>query len=141
MSTVGSAGCHKERSAPTSSPPVLIHRTTSAATATPAAIPDSGSANPGWVRPGKDFASSRFSALDQITTTNVGGLRVAFTFSTGVNKGHEAPPLVVGGSMYLITPYPNVLYALDLTKPGAPPNGHTNPSPSHLRRGSRAVMW
>jgi PQQ-dependent dehydrogenase (methanol/ethanol family) len=135
LATVASAGCHKERSAPTSSPPVLIHRTTSAATATPAAIPDSGSANPGWVRPGKDFASSRFSALDQITTTNVGGLRVAFTFSTGVNKGHEAPPLVVGGSMYLITPYPNVLYALDLTKPGAPAKWAYKPDPKPSAQG------
>ena len=40
---------------------------------------------------------------------------VAFTFSTGINRGHEAAPLVVGDTMYVVTPFPNILYALDLT--------------------------
>ena len=40
------------------------------------------------------------------------------TFSTGVNAGHEAAPLIVNNAMYIVTPWPNVLYALDLTKPG-----------------------
>jgi len=47
-------------------------------------------------------------------------LKVAFTFSTGVVQGHEAAPLIVANTMYIVTPYPNYLYALDLTKPGAP---------------------
>ena len=33
--------------------------------------------------------------------------RCAFTFSTGTTKGFEAPPLVVNGTMYIITPFPN----------------------------------
>jgi len=77
-----------------------------------------------WLIPAKDYASTRFSALDQITAANVGALKLAWTFSTGVVRGHEGAPLVVDGTMYVVTPYapqsPNVLYALDLTQPGAP---------------------
>src|SRR5215218_3279514 len=68
-----------------------------------------------WTMPGKDYASTRFSALNQINPGNVGKLQVALTFSTGVNEGFEAPPLVVDNTMYVVTPWPNILYALDLT--------------------------
>jgi hypothetical protein len=61
-----------------------------------------------------------WKAITGINTGNVKNLHVAFTFSTGVAKGHEAAPLVVDNTMYVVTPYPNILYALDLTKPGAP---------------------
>ena len=71
-----------------------------------------------WVMPAKNYASTRFSSLDQINTSNVKNLRVAWTFSTGALRGHEAAPLVVGSTMYIVSPYPNVLYAFDLTKPG-----------------------
>jgi PQQ-dependent dehydrogenase (methanol/ethanol family) len=73
-----------------------------------------------WVRAAKDYASTRYSTLAQINAGNVKGLKLAFTFSTGVEHGHEAAPLVVNNTMYIITPWPNNLYALDLTKPGAP---------------------
>ncbi len=69
-----------------------------------------------WVMPGKDYASTRFSALSEITPANVSKLGLAFTFSTATSHGYEAPPLVVGSTMYLITPFPNYLYALDLSK-------------------------
>jgi PQQ-dependent dehydrogenase (methanol/ethanol family) len=72
-----------------------------------------------WVMPAKDYASTRFSGLDQINTGNVANLKVAWTFSTGVNRGQEAAPLVVGDTMYVVTPYPNILYALDLKNPGS----------------------
>jgi len=72
-----------------------------------------------WLMAAKDYASTRFSGLDQINASNVGALKVAWTFSTGVNRGHEAAPLVVGDTMYLVTPYPNILYALDLRNGGA----------------------
>jgi PQQ-dependent dehydrogenase (methanol/ethanol family) len=71
-----------------------------------------------WTMPAKDYASWRYSTLDQLNTTNVKSLSVAWTFSTGVNRGHEAAPLVVGKTMYIVTPYPNILYALDLEKNG-----------------------
>ncbi|AHG91607.1 PQQ-dependent dehydrogenase, methanol/ethanol family [Gemmatirosa kalamazoonensis] len=73
-----------------------------------------------WSLPAGDYASSRYSALDQITAANVKGLHAAWAFSTGVLRGHEGNPLVVGNTMYVITPYPNVAYALDLAQPGQP---------------------
>ncbi len=73
-----------------------------------------------WIRPAKDYASTRYSALDQINAKNAKDLKLAFTFSTGMTRGHEAAPLVIGSTMYIVTPFPNNLYALDLSKPGAP---------------------
>lgn len=67
-----------------------------------------------------DYQNTRFSRLDQITPANVSQLRLAWTFSTGHTKGHEAAPLVVGGTMFVVTPFPNVVFALDLKQPGAP---------------------
>jgi lanthanide-dependent methanol dehydrogenase len=72
-----------------------------------------------WLMPAKNYASTRFSGLDEINASNVANLKVAWTFSTGVNRGHEAAPLVVGDTMYVVTPYPNILYALDLKAGGA----------------------
>lgn len=66
------------------------------------------------------YANIRYSRLAEIDTESVKKLRVAWRFDTGVAKGQEAAPLVVNGTMYVVTPYPNLLHALDLTKPGAP---------------------
>ncbi|HEV8196723.1 MAG TPA: PQQ-dependent dehydrogenase, methanol/ethanol family [Gemmatimonadales bacterium] len=73
-----------------------------------------------WTMPGKDFAATRFSALAQLTPDNVAGLKPVWNFSTGVLRGHEGQPLVVNNTMYVVTPYPNVLYAFDLTLPSYP---------------------
>lgn len=72
-----------------------------------------------WLMAGKNYANTRFSGLDQINASNVGNLKVAWTFSTGVNRGQESAPLVVGDTMYVVTPFPNILYALDLKNNGA----------------------
>ena len=72
-----------------------------------------------WTIPAKDYQSTRFSGLAQITTANVSSLRPAWTFSTGIRRGHEAAPLVVGSTMYIVTPFPNQLFALDLAHDGA----------------------
>jgi alcohol dehydrogenase (cytochrome c) len=72
-----------------------------------------------WTMPAKNYQQTRFSGVDQINTTNVKNLQVAWTFTTGVNRGHEAAPIVVGDTMYVVTPYPNILYALDLKNSGA----------------------
>jgi PQQ-dependent dehydrogenase (methanol/ethanol family) len=78
-----------------------------------------GAADDGqWTMPAKDYASTRYSGLAEITAENVRGLRLAWTFSTGVLRGHEAAPLVVGSTMYVVTPFPNYLYAIDLAQPG-----------------------
>src|SRR5437762_2031100 len=63
--------------------------------------PDDGQ----WIRPAKDLASLRYSSLEQINTSNVGTLRVAFTFSLGTEHGAEAAPIVVNNTMYLVTPW------------------------------------
>ncbi len=73
-----------------------------------------------WHLPAGDAANTRFSPLSQIDTTNVAALKVTNTMSTGVNRGHEGQPLVVGDTMYVITPFPNYLHAIDLTDPAAP---------------------
>jgi lanthanide-dependent methanol dehydrogenase len=73
-----------------------------------------------WPMPAKDFAAARYSELAQITAANASRIRPTWTFSTGVLGGHEGQPLVVGNTMYVVTPYPNVLYAFDLTKEGYP---------------------
>lgn len=72
-----------------------------------------------WTMAPKDYANLRYSGLDQINTSNVVNLKVQWAFSTGVNRGQEAAPLVVGDTMYVVTPYPNILYALDLKRPGS----------------------
>jgi lanthanide-dependent methanol dehydrogenase len=71
-----------------------------------------------WVMAPKNYSSTRYSGLDQINAGNVKDLKIAWTFSTGVNRGQEAAPLVVNNTMYVVTPYPNILYALDLNQPG-----------------------
>jgi PQQ-dependent dehydrogenase (methanol/ethanol family) len=83
----------------------------------------------------KDYANTRFSALDQINTGNVKDLKVVWTFSTGIARGHEGAPLVVNDTLYLVTPFPNNLYALDLTQPGAPAKWSFKPSPSASAQG------
>ena len=67
-----------------------------------------------WAQPAGNFANTRYSSLKQITADNVGKLQVAWTFSTGVLRGHEGNPLVVGDVMYLHTAFPNIVYALNL---------------------------
>jgi lanthanide-dependent methanol dehydrogenase len=67
-----------------------------------------------WCMQQHDYSATRYSTLDQINTKNVGNLRVAWTFSTGVLRGHEGSPLVIGNMMYLHTPFPNIVYALNL---------------------------
>ncbi len=66
--------------------------------------------------PAGDYANTRYSKLNQITAANVGKLQVAWTFSTGVLRGHEGGPLVIGNMMYVHTPFPNKVYALDLSQ-------------------------
>src|ERR671938_2175604 len=67
-----------------------------------------------WVMPTGDYYNQRYSKLNQINTSNVGKLQVAWTFSTGVLRGHEGGPLVIGDVMYVHGPFPNPVYALDL---------------------------
>jgi lanthanide-dependent methanol dehydrogenase len=89
--------------------------------------PPSGSATPGampaageWPYPGRDPQGTRYSPLTQITPDNVKDLKVAWTFSTGYARGFEGQPLVVNNTMYVVSPYPNTVFALDLARKGGP---------------------
>jgi lanthanide-dependent methanol dehydrogenase len=93
--------------------------------------PDDGQ----WPMAAKNFASTRFSTLTEINTGNVKDLKLAWTFSTGLTRGHEAAPLIVNNTMYVVTPWPNLLYALDLTKPGGPVKWTYAPHPSASSQG------
>src|SRR4051812_50199778 len=73
---------------------------------------------PHWPMPAKNFASTRYSDLDQITLDNAKDLKLAWSYDTTIHRGHEAPPIVVGDTMYVVAPYPNILFAFDLNKPG-----------------------
>ncbi len=123
------------RAAPWMSPLLLVSAVAcsggdagSAAVANPPAIvadarigtpPPANSAGQ-WVMPAVDYANSRYSTLTEINAGNAAQLKASWTFSTGVLRGHEGQPLVIDNTMYLVTPYPNVAYALDLTQPGFP---------------------
>jgi lanthanide-dependent methanol dehydrogenase len=67
-----------------------------------------------WAHPRGSYNNQGYSALSQINTNNVKDLKLAWTFSTGVNRGHEGAPLVIDGVMYVHTAFPNNIYALDL---------------------------
>ena len=80
-----------------------------------AAPPDDGQ----WLMPAKNYAATRYSAMTELTPANVGRLSEVFSFSLGVDKGQEAAPLVVGSTMYVVSAFPNYVYALDLARDGA----------------------
>lgn len=88
-----------------------------------------------WTLPAGDYANTRFSPLDQINTKNVNNLKIVGTMSTGIPHGHEGQPLVVNGTLYVVTPFPNDLIALDLTKPGFPMKWKYEPRPDPQSQG------
>jgi len=67
-----------------------------------------------WAVQAGDYSNHRHSGLKQISDNNVGKLQVAWTMSTGVLRGHEGSPLVIGDTMYIHTPFPNNVYAVSL---------------------------
>lgn len=99
--------------------------------------PDDGQ----WVRATKDYANTRYSTLNQINVSNVSTLKVAWTFDTGVKRGQEAAPIVANKTMYVVSPWPNKLFALDLTKSGAALKWSYNPNPSPAAKGEACCDW
>lgn len=71
-----------------------------------------------WVMQSGNYSGHRYTALDQINKSNVGSLGLAWQFSTGVLRGHEGGPLVIGDVMYIVSAIPNIVYALDLNDNG-----------------------
>jgi len=84
--------------------------------------------------PAGDYGNLRYSPLSMITTSNAKDLHPITTMSTGVAHGHEGQPLVIDNTMYVVTPFPNNLIAVDLTKPGGAVKWIFEPHPD-----SRAV--
>lgn len=80
-----------------------------------AALADAGAT---WTTPAGDLQGTRYSALNEINTSNAGKLVEEFNFPTNSIASHEGNPLVVNNVMYVVTPWPNKLIAMDLTKPG-----------------------
>jgi lanthanide-dependent methanol dehydrogenase len=68
-----------------------------------------------WVMPSQNYAGTRHSTLAQITSDNVANLKVAWSMSTGADRGHEGQPLVVGDTLYFQSSYPNHVYAIALS--------------------------
>lgn len=93
--------------------------------------PDAGT----WPLPGRNAQGWRYSPLTQITAANVNHLAVAWTFSTGTARGFEGQPLVVGNTMYVVSPYPNHVFALDLTRTGGPVKWHYLPPTAPASQG------
>ncbi len=67
-----------------------------------------------WAIWGGNYEGQRYSALSQINAGNVSDLKVAWTFSTGVLRGHEGGPMVIGDTMYVHTPFPNKVFSINL---------------------------
>jgi len=67
-----------------------------------------------WVMPLGDYSATRHSKLNQINVQNVSKMQVAWTMSLGTLRGQEGQPLVIGNMMYLVSSYPNYVYAIDL---------------------------
>ena len=67
-----------------------------------------------WLMYRGNYEGWGFSPLDQITKENVASLTPVWSFSTGVAEGHQAPPIVNEGVMFVTTPQAQVL-ALDAT--------------------------
>jgi PQQ-dependent dehydrogenase (methanol/ethanol family) len=128
-------GCGKSNSHAAGTQPPATESSYSAPVYAGKMEPDDGQ----WVRPAKDYASTRYSSLDQININNAKQLRVAWTFSTGMDRGHEAAPLYVNGTLYVITPWPNTLFALD-AKSGAL-KWQYNPNPSPSAKGVACCDW
>jgi alcohol dehydrogenase (cytochrome c) len=62
-----------------------------------------------WMLYRRTYDGHGYSPLDQINTSNVKNLTPVWTFSTGVVEGHEAPPIVNNGVMFIATPFGQVI--------------------------------
>jgi PQQ-dependent dehydrogenase (methanol/ethanol family) len=88
-----------------------------------------------WTMPAGDYANTRFSPLSQINTATVKNLHIVGMMADGIPHGHEGGPLVVNKTLYMVTPFPNYLIALDLTKPGYPMKWKFEPNPDGRSQG------
>ncbi len=94
-----------------------------------------------WTQAPKDVASWRYSTLSEINTTNVKNLKLAWSFSTKSDRGNEAATIVANNTMFVVTPWPNIVYALDLAKPVGTVKWTFDPKPSPSAKGVACCDW
>jgi alcohol dehydrogenase (cytochrome c) len=93
-----------------------------------------------WLMVRRTYDGWGFSPLEQITTSNVARLQPVWGFSTGMTSGHEAPPIVNNGVMFVSNPG-NQVIAID-AKSGKQLWRYRRPSPEDaivLHRTNRGV--
>lgn len=106
--------------------------------ATIAGMPQTSHAQQGagneWTTPSGNAQGMRYSELAQITPANVNTLVEEFSYKTGSKATHQGQPLVIGKTMYVVTPFPNRLVALDLEF-GGRVKWTFDPKPNEYARG------
>ncbi len=91
---------------------LLANISTPAEAQTYSPVTDARLANPekeNWLQYRGNYQGWGYSPLDQITAENVKDLVPVWTLSTGVEEGHEAPPMVNNGMMFISTPQNQVI--------------------------------
>jgi PQQ-dependent dehydrogenase (methanol/ethanol family) len=88
-----------------------------------------------WRTAGKDPGLTRFSNLTQITAGNAAQLALAFHYPTGLDRGHEAAPIIAENTMYIVGPFPNPVFAFDLAQPGFKLKWQFDPKPEPSAQG------
>jgi len=103
----------------------------------PAQSADDASAVPAqeWPSAARDAANTRYAPLTDIDAHNAARLKEVFRFSTGVQRGHEAAPIVGGGMMFVVTPFPNVVYGFALVPGSVAPRWTYAPEPARASQG------
>jgi alcohol dehydrogenase (cytochrome c) len=95
--------------------PALVSLPGLAAPAAYTPVTDARLANPepaNWLQYRGNYAGWGYSPLSRITDKNVAKLQLAWAFTTGQTEGHQSPPIVNNGYMYVTTPGAQVI-ALD----------------------------
>ena len=91
---------------------VLVSFPISAQVSQYSAVTDERLRNPeegNWLMFRRTYDGQGYSPLDQINVDNVGTLAPAWTLSTSLTEGHQSPPIVNNGIMYITTPLNHVL--------------------------------
>ena len=62
-----------------------------------------------WLMYRGTYDSHGFSPLDEINSRNVKKLKPLWTLSTGMREGHQSPPIVNDGYLFITTPHNHVM--------------------------------
>lgn len=61
-----------------------------------------------WLSHGRTYDEARYSPLAQISIRSIGRLRLAWSYDLDTNRGHEATPLAVDGTLYTTSAWSKV---------------------------------